>query len=154
MTANARAGDIRRRLFALVGEFKDLHQAIAFHRYGKAARDAAGQADAAACELAALHDKISGPSPEWDLFTDEARDEKDQEYRFELGKDGVADDFADTLEELREKAGLTKADLAEKSGLSRQTIHSLETGTFRPGWDAVQKLAAALGVSTDAFRDR
>lgn len=62
--------------------------------------------------------------------------------------------FPDRLKALREKAGLSGAELAEKCGTTRQTVHNLESGTHRPTWDLVQQLAAALGVSTDTFRDR
>lgn len=62
--------------------------------------------------------------------------------------------FADRLKALRKKSKLSVAALAEKCGLSRQTIHNLEAGTHRPAWDVVQSLATALGVSTDVFRDK
>jgi transcriptional regulator with XRE-family HTH domain len=68
--------------------------------------------------------------------------------------DGFADDvFPTVLIRLRESAGLTVAELAEAAGLTRQAVHNYESGARRPTWDAVQKLAAALGVSTDVFRD-
>lgn len=62
--------------------------------------------------------------------------------------------FPDRLKALREKAGLSGAELAEKCDTTRQTIHNLESGTYRPSWEMVQRLAAVLGVSTDTFRDR
>lgn len=61
--------------------------------------------------------------------------------------------FAPTLKALRESAGMTLADLGDAAGLSRQRVHQLEAGTHRPRWDEVQAIAAALGVSTDTFRD-
>lgn len=61
--------------------------------------------------------------------------------------------FAATLKTLRESAGLTLADLGDAAGLSRQRVHQLEAGTHRPRWDEAQAIAAALGVSTDTFRD-
>lgn len=60
--------------------------------------------------------------------------------------------FPDRLRALRESAGLTVAELAEAAGLTRQAVHNYEAGDRRPTWQAVQKLAEALGVSTDAFR--
>jgi DNA-binding XRE family transcriptional regulator len=64
-------------------------------------------------------------------------------------------DFARRLQALREKAGLSREQLATAAGLTRQGVNDLETGATRaPSWPTVQKLAAALGVSTDALRDR
>lgn len=61
--------------------------------------------------------------------------------------------FAATLRRLREKAGLSREQLATAAGLTRQGVHDLETGgTRKVSWDTVQKLAAALGVSTEAFK--
>ena len=57
------------------------------------------------------------------------------------------------VRQFRERAGLTVQELAESAGLTRQAVHNYESGARRPTWDAVQKLAAALGVSTDVFRD-
>lgn len=61
--------------------------------------------------------------------------------------------FVKRLAMLREAAALTLADLGDAAGLSRQRVHQLEAGTHRPRWGEVQALAAALGVSTDTFRD-
>jgi DNA-binding XRE family transcriptional regulator len=61
--------------------------------------------------------------------------------------------FPVRLRELRATAGLTVQELAESAGLTRQAVHNYESGARHPTWDAVQKLAAALGVSTDVFRD-
>jgi DNA-binding XRE family transcriptional regulator len=64
-------------------------------------------------------------------------------------------DFAATLTRLRTAAGLSVPDLARKSGLSDDTLRRWEAGDPKrlPTWEAVQKLAAALGVPTDTFRD-
>jgi len=53
---------------------------------------------------------------------------------------------------MREAAGLSREQLADAAGTSRQAIHNYETGTRQPTWDAVQAIAAALGVTTDTFR--
>jgi transcriptional regulator with XRE-family HTH domain len=60
--------------------------------------------------------------------------------------------FAARLQSLRLKAGLSVYALAQQSGLSRQTLSQLESGRSQPSWETVRKLAAALGVETDAFR--
>jgi transcriptional regulator with XRE-family HTH domain len=55
------------------------------------------------------------------------------------------------LKELREAAGLTQPQLAERTGLSRAGVAHIEQGLRRPTWDTITKLAAALGVTPDAF---
>ena len=61
--------------------------------------------------------------------------------------------FGDSLRRLREERNLSREQLAESAGLTRQAIHLYESGERRPTWDAVQALAKALNVPTDAFRD-
>lgn len=61
--------------------------------------------------------------------------------------------FALRLRSLRLAAHLTITDLAESAGLSRQTIHNYESGEREPTWLATQKIAFALGISTDELRD-
>jgi transcriptional regulator with XRE-family HTH domain len=55
------------------------------------------------------------------------------------------------LKELREAAGLTQPQLAEKAGLSKAGIADIEQGRRVPSWDTVLALATALGVSCEAF---
>lgn len=57
------------------------------------------------------------------------------------------------LARLRTAAGLSIPDLARESGLSDDVLRQYESGARRPTWDSVQKLAAALGVPTDTFRE-
>jgi transcriptional regulator with XRE-family HTH domain len=64
--------------------------------------------------------------------------------------DSVA--FGLRLKELREAAGLTQAQLAERAGLHRQGIVKLERGEREPAWGTVLALVEALGVSCDEFR--
>ncbi len=52
------------------------------------------------------------------------------------------------LKELREKAGITQNQLADKSGLSARYISLLETNKRNPSDKAKQKLAEALNVSS------
>jgi transcriptional regulator with XRE-family HTH domain len=61
--------------------------------------------------------------------------------------------FGETLKELRIKAGMTQKQLSEASGLSQNGISQLENGNRDPVWSAVQSLARALGVSSEALRD-
>jgi transcriptional regulator with XRE-family HTH domain len=61
--------------------------------------------------------------------------------------------FAERLRELRVNAGLTQAALAGATGLSIGAIRNYEQGIREPYWTAVFKLADALGVSSEAFRE-
>ena len=59
--------------------------------------------------------------------------------------------FGERLRELREKAGMTQAQLADKSGLPIGSIRNYEQGQREPYWQVVFKLAASLGTSCEAF---
>jgi transcriptional regulator with XRE-family HTH domain len=50
------------------------------------------------------------------------------------------------LRELRERALLTQADLAAKSGVSEVTINRVERGRHEPRISTARKLAEALGA--------
>jgi transcriptional regulator with XRE-family HTH domain len=50
------------------------------------------------------------------------------------------------LRELRERAFLTQAELAEKSGVAETTINRLENGRHGARISTIRKLALALGV--------
>ena len=45
--------------------------------------------------------------------------------------------------------GLTQEDLASKTGVSRQTIISIEKNKFIPGLDVALKISSSLEVSID-----
>lgn len=49
------------------------------------------------------------------------------------------------IAELRKKAGMTQEDLAEKAGVTRQTIISLEAGRYNPSLLLAHKITRALG---------
>lgn len=51
----------------------------------------------------------------------------------------------------REKAGLTRAELAEKVGISRQMVRYLEIGEHKPALELACQIAAALGVNVESF---
>ena len=53
--------------------------------------------------------------------------------------------LASTLRQVRESRGLTQAQLAERIGVSRKTINTVENGIFVPSTIIALKLAAALG---------
>jgi transcriptional regulator with XRE-family HTH domain len=60
--------------------------------------------------------------------------------------------FAGRLRVLREAAGLTQQQLAEKAGFYKFTIAKFEQGIQEPTWPTVLALAAALGVDCRAFQ--
>jgi transcriptional regulator with XRE-family HTH domain len=59
--------------------------------------------------------------------------------------------FAQQLRALREAAGLTQQQLAERAGYYLYSIAKLEQGVQEPTWPTVLALAQALGVEVQAF---
>jgi transcriptional regulator with XRE-family HTH domain len=59
--------------------------------------------------------------------------------------------FSETLRRLRDEAGLTQQQLADKAGLPVGSVRNHEQGQRLPSWRAVVRIARALGVPTDAF---
>ena len=53
------------------------------------------------------------------------------------------------LREAREAAGWTQAELAERIGMSRKTVNTVENGVFVPSTIVALKLAAALGCTVE-----
>lgn len=58
-------------------------------------------------------------------------------------------DFAKRLTELRKDAGLTRAQLAEKIGISGRTIINYENGTRIPFADTALKMAQVFGITVE-----
>jgi transcriptional regulator with XRE-family HTH domain len=59
--------------------------------------------------------------------------------------------FGGQLKLLREEAGISQAQLAERAGCHLLTISKIERGVHEPAWPLVQALARALGVTCAAF---
>lgn len=57
--------------------------------------------------------------------------------------------ITNTIREVREKQSLTQADLAEMVGVSRQTIISLEKGSYNPSLELAFKISKVLKASVD-----
>lgn len=57
----------------------------------------------------------------------------------------MAERLENNLKEERARLGLTQADLAERAGVSRKTINTVENGVFVPSTILALRLAAALG---------
>lgn len=60
--------------------------------------------------------------------------------------------FGGRLRELREAAGLTQQQLAERVGCRWLAVSRWERGEREPGWGQVNALCEALGVSCEEFR--
>jgi transcriptional regulator with XRE-family HTH domain len=59
--------------------------------------------------------------------------------------------FPGRLRELRERAGLTQGQLADRAGVKRDAVARWEAGVREPLWSHVVALCQALGVGPDAF---
>ena len=56
------------------------------------------------------------------------------------------------IKDIRISKEMTQEELAEKSGISRTTIHGLETGKItNTNTDTLLKIAAALGITIDGL---
>lgn len=55
------------------------------------------------------------------------------------------------LKASRNKAGLTQQELAERIGVSRKTINTVENGVFVPSTVLALKLASELGTSVESL---
>ncbi len=49
------------------------------------------------------------------------------------------------IRDLRTERGLTQADLADRIGLTRQTVNAIEQGKYSPSLEAAFRIAAVLG---------
>jgi putative transcriptional regulator len=57
------------------------------------------------------------------------------------------------VKELRSAAGLRQEDLAERVGVSRQTIISIESGRYNPSLELAWRLSRALGMTIEDLFD-
>ncbi|MDB5681889.1 MAG: transcriptional regulator [Sphingomonas bacterium] len=57
----------------------------------------------------------------------------------------MAEGLANNLRDERARLGWTQAELAERVGVSRKTINTVENGVFVPSTTLALKLAAAIG---------
>lgn len=65
----------------------------------------------------------------------------------------MAERLLNSLKEERARLGLTQAELADRIGVSRKTINTVENGIFVPSTILALKLAEALGRRVeDLFR--
>jgi transcriptional regulator with XRE-family HTH domain len=65
-----------------------------------------------------------------------------------------SDVFPARLRAAREKRGLTQGELAKRAGLQMSAISHFETGTRKPSFENLRRLADALDVTTDFLLGR
>ena len=63
----------------------------------------------------------------------------------------MAERLTNTLRDDRARLGWTQAELAERVGVSRKTINTVENGVFVPSTVLALKLAAAIGKPVEAL---
>jgi putative transcriptional regulator len=63
----------------------------------------------------------------------------------------VAEALVSRLKAIRAEAGLTQAELAERVGVTRKTINTVENGVFIPSTVLALKLARALSTSVEGL---
>jgi putative transcriptional regulator len=61
----------------------------------------------------------------------------------------MAERLANGLKDRRTELGLTQAELAERVGVTRKTVNTVENGVFTPSTTLAIKLARALGVCVE-----
>lgn len=59
--------------------------------------------------------------------------------------------LANGLKAARARLGLTQADLAERAGVTRKTINTVENGVFTPSTILALRLAEALGEPVESL---
>jgi putative transcriptional regulator len=63
----------------------------------------------------------------------------------------VAERLTNTLKDERARLGWTQAELADRVGVSRKTINTVENGVFVPSTTLALKLAQAIGKPVEAL---
>ncbi|WP_298090732.1 helix-turn-helix domain-containing protein [uncultured Sphingomonas sp.] len=63
----------------------------------------------------------------------------------------MSEHLVSALKPAREAAGLTQAALAERVGVSRKTINTVENGVYIPSTLLALKLAAALDTTVETL---
>ena len=61
----------------------------------------------------------------------------------------MAERLANRLKDLRSQRALTQAELAERVGVTRKTVNTVENGVFVPSTVLALKLADALSVPVE-----
>ena len=73
----------------------------------------------------------------------------DQFIAYIFSKMREGDDVKNKIKELRAKTSMSQQDLAEKIGVTRQTIYYLERGTYNPSLKLAMKIAKVFNISIE-----
>jgi DNA-binding XRE family transcriptional regulator len=81
------------------------------------------------------------------MTLDELKSELIQDPNFKREYDALEEEFKliEALVEMRQKAGLTQEEIAQKMSTQKSNISRLESGSGNPGWKTLQKYAHACG---------
>ena len=63
----------------------------------------------------------------------------------------MAERIANEIKQRRAELGLTQAELADKVGVTRKTVNTVENGVFTPSATLAIKLAQALNVPVETL---
>jgi putative transcriptional regulator len=61
----------------------------------------------------------------------------------------LAERLGNRIKDVRSELGLTQAELAERVGVTRKTVNTVENGVFTPSTTLALKLAQSLGVTVE-----
>ncbi|NCN68022.1 MAG: helix-turn-helix transcriptional regulator [Thiomicrospira sp.] len=81
------------------------------------------------------------------MTLDELKSELIQDPNFKREYDALEEEFKliEALIDMRQKAGLTQEEIAQKMSTQKSNISRLESGSGNPGWKTLQKYAHACG---------
>lgn len=81
------------------------------------------------------------------MTLDELKSELIQDPNFKREYDALEEEFKliEALIDMRQKAGLTQEEIAQKMSTQKSNISRLESGPGNPGWKTLQKYAHACG---------
>lgn len=81
------------------------------------------------------------------MTLDKLKSELMQNSEFKREYDSLEEEFKliEALVEMRQKAGLTQEEVAQKMSTQKSNISRLESGSGNPGWKTLQKYAHACG---------
>ena len=67
----------------------------------------------------------------------------------EAQKEFIRQKIGTRIKQLREAAGMTTIELAQKAGISKSNAYAIEAGKYSVGIDVLQRIATALGASIE-----
>lgn len=71
-----------------------------------------------------------------------------------MSEDQATDKFKERLKSARQLREMNQTDLAAKSGLPPSSVSHFESGTRKPSFENLKRLATALNVTTDYLLGR